>query len=177
MNIVLGIVGAIVFNFLFGLIGIQGTGWLGSLVAGFVGACILIAIARMIRGPQRLRQSLRYIRLAALRSSSAAPRADKEKGRPGYTRRPFSVSRPAPQSPRIKARASSRQAPFSGNANKSASGSDLPAIRADSTSAAMVEKVIPFPPNPITAWVRVQPGTRSMIGSPVVVIPNGAAQL
>ena len=49
MNIVLGIVGAAVANILLGLIGVSLGGWLGYLVAGFIGACILIALARAIR--------------------------------------------------------------------------------------------------------------------------------
>ncbi|MBJ3784161.1 GlsB/YeaQ/YmgE family stress response membrane protein [Devosia sediminis] len=49
MNIILGIVGAIVASLIFGLLGVSFGGWLGYLVAGFIGACILIAIARMIR--------------------------------------------------------------------------------------------------------------------------------
>jgi uncharacterized membrane protein YeaQ/YmgE (transglycosylase-associated protein family) len=49
MNIVLGIVGAALASFLFGLLGINFAGWIGYLIAGFVGACILIAIARAIR--------------------------------------------------------------------------------------------------------------------------------
>ena len=50
MNIVLGIVGAILANWLAGLLGISiGGGWLAYLIAGFVGACILIALGRMIR--------------------------------------------------------------------------------------------------------------------------------
>jgi uncharacterized membrane protein YeaQ/YmgE (transglycosylase-associated protein family) len=49
MNIVLGIVGAAVANILLGLIGVSLGGWLGYLVAGFIGACILIAIGRAIR--------------------------------------------------------------------------------------------------------------------------------
>ena len=49
MNILLGIVGAIVANALLGLFGIALGGWLGDLSAGFIGACILIAVARMIR--------------------------------------------------------------------------------------------------------------------------------
>ena len=49
MNIVLGIVGAVVANALLGLFGVVLTGWLGHLIAGFIGACILIAIARMFR--------------------------------------------------------------------------------------------------------------------------------
>lgn len=50
-NILLGIVGAIVANFLFGLVGVEvGLGWFRYLIAGFVGSCVLIAAARMIRG-------------------------------------------------------------------------------------------------------------------------------
>jgi len=50
MNIVLGIVGAAVASWLFGLIGISfGPGWVGYLIAGFVGAVILIFAVRMIR--------------------------------------------------------------------------------------------------------------------------------
>jgi uncharacterized membrane protein YeaQ/YmgE (transglycosylase-associated protein family) len=47
MNVVLGVVGAIVANAILGLFGIVLGGWLGYLVAGFIGACILIAVARM----------------------------------------------------------------------------------------------------------------------------------
>ena len=46
MNIVLGIGGAVVANFLLCLLGIGLGGWLGYLIAGFIGACIFIAIAR-----------------------------------------------------------------------------------------------------------------------------------
>ena len=50
MNIVLGIVGAAVASWLFGLIGISfGPGWVGYLIAGFIGAVILIFVVRMIR--------------------------------------------------------------------------------------------------------------------------------
>jgi uncharacterized membrane protein YeaQ/YmgE (transglycosylase-associated protein family) len=44
-NIALGIFGAAVASFLFGLLGIEFAGWMGYLMAGFIGACILIAIA------------------------------------------------------------------------------------------------------------------------------------
>ncbi len=50
MNILLGIVGAVVANALLGLFGVVFVGWLGHLLAGFVGACILIWLARAIRG-------------------------------------------------------------------------------------------------------------------------------
>jgi uncharacterized membrane protein YeaQ/YmgE (transglycosylase-associated protein family) len=50
MNILLGIVGAAVASWLFGLLGISfGPGWLGYLVAGFIGAVILIFVVRAIR--------------------------------------------------------------------------------------------------------------------------------
>jgi uncharacterized membrane protein YeaQ/YmgE (transglycosylase-associated protein family) len=46
MNIILGIVGAVVASLLLGILGIGFGGWLGYLIAGFIGACILIAIGR-----------------------------------------------------------------------------------------------------------------------------------
>ncbi|MCB5410838.1 GlsB/YeaQ/YmgE family stress response membrane protein [Pseudogemmobacter faecipullorum] len=49
MNIVLGIIGAAVASFLFGLLGVSFGGWVGYLVAGIVGACILIWGARSVR--------------------------------------------------------------------------------------------------------------------------------
>ena len=55
MNIVLGIIGAAVASWLFGLLGITFAGWIGYLIAGFIGACILIAIARAFSGGLQLR--------------------------------------------------------------------------------------------------------------------------
>lgn len=50
MNIILGIVGAIVLNAILAALNISlGAGWIAYLVAGFIGACILIAAGRMIR--------------------------------------------------------------------------------------------------------------------------------
>ncbi|KWV57704.1 hypothetical protein AS026_30845 [Rhizobium altiplani] len=49
MNIILGIVGAIVANAILSLFGVVLGGWLGYLIAGFIGACILIAIGRLFR--------------------------------------------------------------------------------------------------------------------------------
>ncbi len=50
MNIILGIVGAIVANWILGILHIQPlAGWLGYLVTGFIGACILIAVGRLVR--------------------------------------------------------------------------------------------------------------------------------
>src|SRR5438477_11449592 len=50
MNIVLGIIGAAVASWLLGLLGITFAGWIGYLIAGLLGACILIAIARAFSG-------------------------------------------------------------------------------------------------------------------------------
>ena len=49
MNIVLGIAGAAVASFLFGLLGVRFGGWIGYLIAGFIGASLLIFIVRAIR--------------------------------------------------------------------------------------------------------------------------------
>ncbi|MAZ84745.1 MAG: GlsB/YeaQ/YmgE family stress response membrane protein [Rhizobiales bacterium] len=50
MNIILGIIGAAALNFVLGLLGIYtGTGLLVYLIVGFIGACLLIAIARAVR--------------------------------------------------------------------------------------------------------------------------------
>ena len=51
MNIILGIVGAAIASWLFGMVGISfGPGWLGYLIAGFIGACVLIWVVRLVRG-------------------------------------------------------------------------------------------------------------------------------
>ena len=50
MNIVLGIAGAAIASWLFGLIGLQfGPGWFSYALAGFIGAVILIFVGRLIR--------------------------------------------------------------------------------------------------------------------------------
>ena len=48
-NIVLGIIGAGLATWLFGLMGIrmQG-GWIGYLISGFIGACVLIIATRLL---------------------------------------------------------------------------------------------------------------------------------
>lgn len=51
MNIVLGIVGAVVGNFILMLIfGATMGGLIGQLIVAVIGACLLIAIGRAIRG-------------------------------------------------------------------------------------------------------------------------------
>ena len=49
MNIILGIIGAIVANAILSVFGVTLGGWIGYLVAGFIGACILIAAGRAFR--------------------------------------------------------------------------------------------------------------------------------
>ena len=48
MNIVLGIVGAAVASAILSVVGINLGGWLGYLIAGFIGACLLIWVWRVI---------------------------------------------------------------------------------------------------------------------------------
>ena len=50
MNILLGIIGAIVLNAILAALNISlGAGWIAYLVAGFIGACILIWVGRLVR--------------------------------------------------------------------------------------------------------------------------------
>ena len=49
LNIVLGVVGAVIASFIFSLAGVSlGGGWIGYLISGFIGACILVALGRLI---------------------------------------------------------------------------------------------------------------------------------
>jgi len=50
MNIVLGVVGAAIASAILNMLGIVIGGWLGYLIAGFIGACLLIWIVRAVRG-------------------------------------------------------------------------------------------------------------------------------
>ena len=55
MNIVLGIVGAVIGNFLLTLVfGTTAGGIVGQLLVAIVGACLLIAIVRAITGGRRV---------------------------------------------------------------------------------------------------------------------------
>ena len=50
MNIVIGVVGAILANAIFDSVNIHvASGWLGYLVQGFVGSCILLFLAKIVR--------------------------------------------------------------------------------------------------------------------------------
>lgn len=49
-NIVVGIIGAVVGNFLFGLLGLQSYGTLGSIVTSTVGAVLFLWVVRMFTG-------------------------------------------------------------------------------------------------------------------------------
>ena len=46
----LGVVGAAIASAILSIFGIALGGWLGYLIAGFIGACLLIWIVRMVRG-------------------------------------------------------------------------------------------------------------------------------
>jgi uncharacterized membrane protein YeaQ/YmgE (transglycosylase-associated protein family) len=50
MNIVLGMIGAAIADAIFSFFGIALGGWIGYLIAGFIGACLLIWIFRLVRG-------------------------------------------------------------------------------------------------------------------------------
>ncbi len=51
MNIILGIAGAVVLNAILQALNIQGfgVGWVAYLITGFIGACILIFVGRLVR--------------------------------------------------------------------------------------------------------------------------------
>lgn len=49
MNIALGIIGAVVLNFVLAAFGMAFAGWLAYLVIGFIGACLLIAVGRAVK--------------------------------------------------------------------------------------------------------------------------------
>ena len=49
LNIVLGIIGAAIASFLFGILGVSFGGWIGYLIAGVIGACILVGVVRAVK--------------------------------------------------------------------------------------------------------------------------------
>jgi uncharacterized membrane protein YeaQ/YmgE (transglycosylase-associated protein family) len=53
MNIVLGIIGAAIASAILSFFGIVLGGWIGYLIAGFIGACLLIWIVRAIQETRR----------------------------------------------------------------------------------------------------------------------------
>jgi uncharacterized membrane protein YeaQ/YmgE (transglycosylase-associated protein family) len=50
MNIVLGIIGAAVASAILSFFGVHLGGWIGYLIAGFIGAVLLIWIVRQVQG-------------------------------------------------------------------------------------------------------------------------------
>ena len=48
-DIILGILGAFIGGWVFGLLGLGAGGMIGSIIVAFIGACILIGITRMIK--------------------------------------------------------------------------------------------------------------------------------
>jgi uncharacterized membrane protein YeaQ/YmgE (transglycosylase-associated protein family) len=53
MNIFLGVIGAVVASAILSVFGVHLGGWLGYLIAGFIGACLLIWIVRAVQGASR----------------------------------------------------------------------------------------------------------------------------
>ena len=53
MNIVLGIIGAAIASAILSFFGINLGGWIGYLIAGFIGAVLLIWIVRAAQGTRR----------------------------------------------------------------------------------------------------------------------------
>ena len=49
MDIILGIVGAVLGGWLFGMLGVFPGGIIGSIVVAFIGACLLLWIVRMVK--------------------------------------------------------------------------------------------------------------------------------
>jgi len=49
MDIVVGIVGAVIGGWVFGMLGVFPGGIIGSIVVAFIGACILLWLIRMIK--------------------------------------------------------------------------------------------------------------------------------
>jgi uncharacterized membrane protein YeaQ/YmgE (transglycosylase-associated protein family) len=51
MNIILGIAGAVVLNAILRALNIEpfGIGWTAYLITGFIGACLLIFVGRLVR--------------------------------------------------------------------------------------------------------------------------------
>jgi len=57
-DIIVGIVGAIIGGFLAGLLGLGTSNLIGSIIIAFIGACILIAILRLVAGRGSFRRGL-----------------------------------------------------------------------------------------------------------------------
>ena len=49
LNVILGIIGAGIASMVLSLVGVHFHGWIGHLIAGFIGACALIAVGRAIK--------------------------------------------------------------------------------------------------------------------------------
>jgi len=57
-DIIVGIIGAFIGGFLASLVGIGAGGFIGTIIIAFIGACILIAILRLVSGGFRGRRTL-----------------------------------------------------------------------------------------------------------------------
>jgi uncharacterized membrane protein YeaQ/YmgE (transglycosylase-associated protein family) len=54
MNILFGVIGAALASFIFSFFGVHFGGWIGYLIAGFIGAVLLIGIVRAVQGTRRI---------------------------------------------------------------------------------------------------------------------------
>ena len=76
---------------------------------------------------------------------------------------------------RLRCAVSGASHPVALNPNKPASLSGIPRISASTISAAILEKIIPLPPYPMTAKIFGCPGTVPINGRPVLVEPYDPA--
>jgi len=55
-NICLGIVGACIGGFMLGLVGVYASGFIGNTVVAFIGAVVVVALVRALRGREPVKQ-------------------------------------------------------------------------------------------------------------------------
>lgn len=55
-DIVVGLIGAFIGGFLMNLLGLSSTGFIGTLIVAFIGACLFIALLRLFDGGRRKRR-------------------------------------------------------------------------------------------------------------------------
>lgn len=52
-NLVVGLVGALIGGFLAGALGLGGSGWIWSIIASTIGACLLLFLLGLFKRPAR----------------------------------------------------------------------------------------------------------------------------
>lgn len=48
-NVLLGLLGGVVGGLLLGVIGIQASNWIGGIISGVLGSCVVICIVRLVK--------------------------------------------------------------------------------------------------------------------------------